>query len=225
MSWSPGTQSTRVVIVRHGEAQSYVDGVIGGHRGCRGLSALGRRQVMALRDRLAATGELGPVAALYSSVLPRAVETAEILAGAFGDRGDGDGGGVVAVSQSCSLCEVHPGDELDGMLVSDFRSAHGSAEPVSPFDRWGPGAESWAEFVVRVGAGLLELARAHAGSTVVVAAHGGVVDASFRVFGDVPIQRRMTHFTSNASLTEWVDVDGEWLLARYNDASHVAGLA
>ena len=64
--------TTRIVLVRHGEAQSHVEGVVGGRQGCSGLSDLGRRQAEALRDRLDRTGELGEVAALYASTLPRA---------------------------------------------------------------------------------------------------------------------------------------------------------
>ncbi|MGH2686993.1 MAG: histidine phosphatase family protein, partial [Actinomycetota bacterium] len=44
--------------MRHGESQAQVDDLIAGHTTCRGLSALGRRQAEALRDRLAATSEL-----------------------------------------------------------------------------------------------------------------------------------------------------------------------
>ena len=43
-----------------------------------------------LRDRLALTGELAGADALYASVLPRAIETAELLAPALvADDADG----------------------------------------------------------------------------------------------------------------------------------------
>ncbi|HTX63990.1 MAG TPA: phosphoglycerate mutase family protein, partial [Acidimicrobiales bacterium] len=64
---------TRVVLVRHGEAVCNVEGVVGGVRGCKGLTDLGRRQVGALAARLASTGELSATGVLYSSVLPRAI--------------------------------------------------------------------------------------------------------------------------------------------------------
>ncbi|HEY3844167.1 MAG TPA: phosphoglycerate mutase family protein, partial [Acidimicrobiales bacterium] len=71
--------ATRVVLVRHGEAVCNVNGVVGGMRGCRGLTELGRAQVLALRERLIRTGELKGAGALYSSTLPRAIETAALL--------------------------------------------------------------------------------------------------------------------------------------------------
>ena len=102
---SPDLVTTRVVLVRHGEAVCNVDGVVGGRRGCTGLTAVGAAQVRALADRLARTTELGPLDALYASRLPRAIETAHILA----SRLLGRAGARLAVSADCSLCELHPG--------------------------------------------------------------------------------------------------------------------
>ena len=90
-----------------------VDSIVGGHEGCRGLSDRGRRQVEALRDRLVATGELR-ADALYASVLPRAIQTAEILAPALGG---------LDVRQDCDLCEHHPG-EGDGLTWAEFEERY-----------------------------------------------------------------------------------------------------
>jgi 2,3-bisphosphoglycerate-dependent phosphoglycerate mutase len=75
---------TRLVLVRHGEADCNVGKRFGGPLGCTGLSPEGRRQVERLRDRVARTGELAGTTALYASTLPRAIETAEILNEAIG---------------------------------------------------------------------------------------------------------------------------------------------
>jgi broad specificity phosphatase PhoE len=77
-------EGTRIVLVRHGESRAQELGILGGHSGCQGLSHLGRRQVTLLRERLAATGELAGASTLYASIMPRAVETAEIIAAAIG---------------------------------------------------------------------------------------------------------------------------------------------
>jgi len=70
---------TRLILVRHGDSHHKEDGVIGGRQGCRGLNDLGLRQVTALAHRLADDLE-APPDAIYSSVLRRALETAEIMA-------------------------------------------------------------------------------------------------------------------------------------------------
>lgn len=216
MSDPEATPTTRLVLVRHGEAQSAVDRIIGGHKACTGLSSRGRRQVEALRDRWAASGEVRDASALYASALPRAIETAEVLAPAVG-------AGDLEVRSDCDLCEVHVGEELDGLGV-DEAGAHWRALDNSLFESIGPGNESWAEFVVRVGRRLLRLAEDHAGETVVVAGHGGVVDASFRALGGLAIQHRLNTDVANAAITEWVGGGATWRLARYNDAAHLIGV-
>lgn len=208
---------TRLVLVRHGEAQSAVDRIVGGHRGCTGLSPHGRRQVEALRDRWATSGEVRKATALYASALSRAIETAEVLTPAVG-------AGDLCVRSDCDLCEVHVGDELDGVAVEDA-AAHWQALAGSCFESAGPGSESWAAFIVRVGRRLVRMADEHPGETVVVACHGGVVDASFRALGGLAIQHRLNEEIDNAGVTEWVHAPTTgWRLFRYNDAAHLNGV-
>jgi probable phosphoglycerate mutase len=209
---------TRLVLVRHGEAQCHVDQVVGGLSGCTGLSDLGRRQAAALRDRLAASGELAGAGVLYASTLPRAVETAEIIAPALGD---------MAVEQDEELCELHPG-EADGITWEEFREKYTwpgtSADIYRPM---APGAETLAALWVRVGAVLHRLAEAHAGQTVVVACHGGIVDGSLRALGELPLVPSFKTRIDNTSITEWERPPGDgrrWTLARFNDAAHLTGL-
>lgn len=216
----PRSPSTRIVLVRHGEAQSHVDQVVGGLKGCTGLSDLGRRQAAALRDRLASTGELAGADVLYASTLPRAVETAEILAPAFGG---------LAVRQDEELCELHPG-EADGISWEDFRGRYGPGSWDTSFYRpMAPGAESWALFSARVGKVLTRLAADHAGRSVVVACHGGVIENSFRALGQLSLAPQFLLRIENTSVTEWerpADTDEDrWTLARFNDAAHIAGLS
>ena len=89
-------EETRIILVRHGESLAQERQIVGGHTGCEGLSNRGRRQVEALGDRLAATGELGRPDALCASILPRAIETAEILAEALD---------VPEVDTRCDFCD------------------------------------------------------------------------------------------------------------------------
>lgn len=218
------TAPARIVLVRHGEAQAALDGVVAGFS-CKGLSDEGRRQAALLRDRLARTGEI-QADALYASVLRRAVETAEIIAPALG---------VADVAEDCDLCEIHAG-EADGLSWEDAIARYGhfdfSLDPGTP---WAPGGESWVEFVERVGARLERFAAEHAGETVVVACHGGVVDASLVYLLGMDRRRfpEVTLYTINTSLTEWqwlpasegtgwaFEQRPRWRLVRYNDASHL----
>ena len=209
---------TDLVLVRHGEAQSYVDGVIGGAAGCTGLSDLGRRQAAALRDRLDRTDELAAATAIYTSTLPRAIETAEIIAPAVGGH---------AVNPTCELCELHVDDRLDGKPFDEFAEWYDWPPTANPYVGWTDGAEPWAEFLVRVGRELDRIVREHAGEMVVVVCHGGVIGAALSVFAELPIRQPFRLLIDNTSMTEWslrpdpVGVD-RWHLARFNDAAHLA---
>jgi probable phosphoglycerate mutase len=215
---------TRIVLVRHGEAQSAVDGVVGGENGCTGLSDLGRRQAAALRDRLARTGELRTADALYASHLARAVETAEIIAPALGDP---------PVRIERELREFDPGTQADGMTWEEYDRRF----PRDPWDAYrgrSPGAESWAAFSLRIGTALRDLAQRHPGETVVVACHGGVVEQSVvSLLGLAHHGELVTFEIANTSITEWLRPDpdelwwrppGRWRLIRLNDAAHLDGI-
>jgi probable phosphoglycerate mutase len=219
---------TRLVLIRHGESRSTVDRVVGGHRGCSGLTDRGIRQAEALRDRLNRTGELAGAAAVLTSILPRAIETAEIIAPALGD---------VAVDQRCELCEIHPG-EGDGLTWEEFTTLYRPEGLASgnPYQAMAPEGESWASFTVRVGEALLRAAADQAGETVVVVCHGGVVEGAFATLGGLPLRRPFDARVQNTSLTEWSfhPAEGDlgnpghrlarWRLDRFNDAAHLAGL-
>src|SRR4051794_27890398 len=109
---------TRLFIVRHGHAMCALNSVIGGVKGCTGLSPEGRAQAEKLRNRLLRTNELADADVLLTSVLPRAIETASIIAPALGKAGE------VEPKQDCDLCELHPGD-ADGMTWDAWEERYG----------------------------------------------------------------------------------------------------
>jgi probable phosphoglycerate mutase len=221
---------TRIVLVRHGESACNIAGVVGGHLGCTGLSSRGRTQAEALRDRLLETGELSGATALYSSVLQRAIETAAIISPAVG-------GGSLEAFQTCSLCELHPG-EGDGITWQEFRERYGEPDwTLNPKIAMAPGGESWPEMVQRVTEAINEIADRHKGELVVIACHGGVVEASMVSLLSLPKPEVPAGFpTAYTSITEWENIDGSespigpkfessrsWRLVRYNDVAHLGG--
>jgi probable phosphoglycerate mutase len=215
---------TRIVMVRHGESVAQERRIVGGHEGCQGLSQRGRAQVEALRDRLAATGELDGDVVLYTSLMPRAFETAAILAPALGDP---------EISQDCDLCEHHPG-EGDGLPWEEFDERYPRGpDGWHPDFRRAPGSETWNEMAARVAGAIDRLVERHAGQTVVVASHGGVIVQSMLHFLAVDLSttgQRAWFSPENASITEWrwgsnpYTYDSlEWELVRFNDHAHLAG--
>jgi probable phosphoglycerate mutase len=199
-----------------------VSGVCGGVVGCRGLTERGREQVDALGRRLAESGELAGVDALYASILPRAIETAARLAPALARPGRPrrPGRSAPVVMTECALCELHPG-EADGLSWDEFSARFGPVDWDSDPDRpIAPGGESWTGFVRRVDAALDVLWTRHPGQLVVVATHAGVIEAS--LLAKLPVAggldgARLRLRTEHASLTTWEVSDGRWLLLGYTD--------
>jgi probable phosphoglycerate mutase len=205
---------TRIVLIRHGQAQAFVDQTVAGH-GCKGLSDLGRSQAALLRERLVRTGELRGATAFYASLMRRAHETAEIITPAIGD-------GSLEIRQDCGLCEQHPGD-ADGVLWSDYDERFGSIATLEGSDRSkiaAPGSESVDMMVKRVGESLDRMANEHADETIVVACHGGVVGCSFEALAGVQLNA-LVRYTENTAITEWLHSDHGWSLVRFNDAAHL----
>jgi probable phosphoglycerate mutase len=217
----PEAGASRIVLVRHGEAQCNLSGVVGGRKGCTGLTDLGRRQVAMLADRLYESGELRQATALYASVLPRAVETAERLRPVVGPGPKALG----PVIERCDLCELHPG-ACDGMawdeVVAQFGVPDWDRDPGVPI---APGGESWAGFVVRASDAVRDIVRAHPGELVVAAVHAGVIEATMIAFLGVSpeVYRRGWVRIFHASMTEWEWVPSEdrWILLRFNDSCGV----
>jgi 2,3-bisphosphoglycerate-dependent phosphoglycerate mutase len=217
---APAHPVTRLVLIRHGEAVCNVSGVCGGRTGCSGLTERGIEQVEALRDRLAVTGELAGTDALYASVLPRAIQTAEILAPAL----PGDDGPGLSVIAECGLCELHPG-EADALTWAQFAQRFGQLDwDQNPDQVIAPGGESWTGFVNRAADMVATLAERHRGQLVVVACHAGVIEASLLALLPVAGGRqgvRLQLRTQHASLTSWEIDDGRWRLLGYNDSAHL----
>lgn len=214
---------TRLVLIRHGEAQVALDGVLGGEQGCRGLSERGRQQAGALRDRLKATGEFGDVHALYTSSLRRAAETAEIIAPALGDP---------PVRIDRDLREFDPGAAVDGMSWEEFNERYPTPEVRDPFRPRSPGAESWAVFGERVERTLARLVAEHVDETVVIACHGGVIEQAFHLCG-IRIIDGLAIEIYNTGITEFLWTEQwpwhqpsppSWRLVRHNDAAHLFGV-
>jgi probable phosphoglycerate mutase len=207
--------ATTVVIVRHGLAQCALDSVVGGMKGCTGLAEEGRRQAERLRDRLVESGELAHADVLLTSTLPRAVETAEIIAPGLGRAGES------GPKQDEELSELFPG-EADGMTWTAYNERYGVDMRADPYAPIAPGGESIATFMLRAGKALTRVVAEHDGETVVIAAHGGIVWGSMHTFLNLPLRTVAFFEAENTSVTEWQIETGAHKLVRYNDAAHLA---
>ena len=122
--------------------------------------------------------------------------------------------------------------EADGLTWAQL-------DEVAPRDSWDadrrpvPGWETWTEMHARVQGALTSLVERHAGETVVVACHGGVVvQAMVHWLGltEVGTDRRAWLSPANTSLTEWRFAPNPYEkgtlpveLVRFNDHAHLTG--
>jgi probable phosphoglycerate mutase len=128
------------------------------------------------------------------------------------------------------LGEHDPGEECDGLTWDDAIAQHQPDwETVwehDPYVAGFPGAETVGEFHHRVAEALYDLLRQHAGRSLVLVCHGGVIDRTLRLLLRLPFTGGFELNTLNTSLTELALIrKGRWRLLRYNDAAHLEGLA
>ncbi|WP_214414779.1 histidine phosphatase family protein [Sphaerisporangium fuscum] len=187
---------TRLILVRHAQAVCNVDETWAGHDTCVGLTQFGRDQCHSIADRLVEMCADHHDVVLFSSVLPRARETAQPIAQRLG----------LTLHSRCDLCERHPGS-LDGMAIAQARDldlAH---------------AERRESFQVRVRRALRKIAAPGIDRTVVAVTHGGVIAASFWTLGGVSARLPFRLDPANGSITVWSDTSEgrQWRLDSYND--------
>jgi probable phosphoglycerate mutase len=206
---------TNLYLIRHGEATTQVSNVLRDE----GLTPLGVKQAERLRDRLAGTGEIA-ADVLIASTLPRARQTAEIIAPAFN----------LPIIWDDEVQELRMG-EAEGMELEEFREKFGGYKIEEyPFRPVATRGENWGQFVLRVAMALDRITREHAGKTIVIVCHGGVIDNSFVYFFGMNSLTlpEVRFYTYNTSITHWrknvVSDEGQkerWRLIRYNDNLHI----
>jgi broad specificity phosphatase PhoE len=212
--------TTRLLLVRHGESEHHVRGVVGGPRGDTGLTENGRAQGRSVATRLARS--IPAPVRLFTSPLPRAVETADLIAAAYD---------MPPPTQHCGLCSYHVPDHHDGIAVADLwaNQLHGG----SAYRPYEEGNEPWMQLLARVGAALGDIAIECTGATAVVVTHNEAIQASLTAFAELPVRKLFDVWFNEASITEWVTDDDpagtgyptwsfpRWRLVRLNDTAHI----
>ncbi len=200
---------TELILARHGLAHCNVAGIVGGPRGCTGLTEEGHRQAARLAERLRVEAEQGqPVSALWSSPRRRAQETAEVAGRALG----------LPVEFDARLSDVDVDPGLDGHRWAEVRARLSLRADEFP---------GWTQYVPRVTAALRDIVDRTDPDRVLVVTHVEAVTASFAMF--LGLAAAPTGFAcaiDHAALTVWRrSVDGPgphwWTLVRHNDARHL----
>ena len=209
-AWTvPTSTPTRLVLVRHGSTAHSSERRFSG-RNDLDLTDEGRAQARALADRAAAWN----ATAIVSSPLPRAVQTAEVIAKSTG----------LPVSTDDDFAEVDFG-AWEGLTFAEARSSHPQeladwlADPeVAP-----PGGESFADVARRVRRGRDTVMRTNPDRTVVVVSHVTPIKTLLRTALDAPpISMFRIHLdTASVSIVDYF-ADGNCSVRLVNDTGHLA---
>jgi len=205
---APEQQATRILAIRHGETAWNVDGRIQGQLDVP-LNEMGRWQV----HRLALAVADEDIAAVYSSDLLRALETAQAVS-----RGCGE-----PIVTDVGLRERGFG-EFEGLTWAEINERWpGMAE------RWrkrdptfgAPGGETLNEFFARSIATATRLAGLHPGRTIALVSHGGVMDCLYRAATHVALDAPRSWQLGNAAINRLLYTPQGFTLVGWSDTHHL----
>jgi 2,3-bisphosphoglycerate-dependent phosphoglycerate mutase len=203
-------RQTRFIVVRHGETRWNVEARIQGQQDSP-LTEEGIAQAEALAQRLA--GE--KFDRIIASDLGRALDTAKAIARACGRE----------ITLDDRFRERHFGageglryDEVDRRYPGAFNRVR-ETDP----DYVIPGGESRRQFHARVVAGFEALAQAHAGETVVVVTHGGVLATLYRHIHAIPLDKAHAIPITNASYNALAFDGARWTVDTWSCTLHLPG--
>lgn len=199
---------TRIILIRHGETDWNTQTRIQGHIDIA-LNRRGRWQAQRLGASLADEG----LAAVYSSDLQRARETAQAVADASG----------LSVQVSPTLRERAFGS-FEGHTFAEIE-----AQWPEQAMRWRrrdpsfgpPGGETLQAFFERSLQAVHDLAAAHHGQAVAMVAHGGVLDCLYRAATGQSLGAARTWAMANAGINRLLRAGDVLTLVGWADVSHL----
>jgi broad specificity phosphatase PhoE len=186
---------TRFCLIRHGQTDWNLEGRYQGQSDVP-LNQAGRAQA----DILARQLQGQSFAAIYSSNLKRAQETAEIIAASV----------HLPVTVEPRLTEINQG-EWEGQLVDIIEARYAELwqqRSVDPACVRPPGGETVGEVAQRVYAALDDIARIYPNATLLIVSHGLALATVLCKVNGIPVGRAYSVIPDNTELI-WVNWDGE----------------
>jgi probable phosphoglycerate mutase len=209
-------QATRILAIRHGETLWNVDTRIQGHLNID-LNETGRWQAERVGHALAEE----PIHAIYSSDLRRAFETARAIANAPARLTAGTPT-PTQVTPHVQLRERHFG-HLQGKTWAEIETEHPEECKLwrGRDPHWAPsGGESLTVLRERISTCVNELASHHLGEQIVLVAHGGVMDALYRLATNQSVEAPRSWHLGNAAINRLLWTPQGLSLVGWGDVSH-----
>lgn len=205
------SDSTKVILIRHGETEWNLSGRWQGHADSA-LSARGVLQGEALGARM----QSEEIDFLYTSDLERARHTSRLV----GQPSDLNASPLVSWRErDLGVLEGMTTDEMMVECAEEFHSFR-NAGP----DYKVPEGESFTEFCNRCSKALENLVNLHPSKRIGVVTHGGVLGAIFRYILNIPLDARRNFVLLNCSVNRIEKNQDGWNLVSWGDVSHLKGL-
>ena len=208
--WQRPPGAAEILMVRHGASQAFVPGEpfpMLGTQGNPPLAPNGHTQAAMAARRLVTE----PIGALYVTSLQRTQQTFDPLAQQLG----------MTPTVEPDLREVALG-EWDGGRIRQYAAEnHPLYVKLHTERRWDviPGAETNEQLTRRCMTALDRIADTHPDQLVAACVHGGVIGAVLaHIVGASPFS---FGGADNCSISQIVRCDGEWMMRRFNDCSHL----
>jgi len=199
-----------LLLIRHGQTDWNIARRFQGHSNVP-LNEFGRKQAAALADRLSAQ----QVDALYSSDLERAIETAKMIVHLSGCKPD--------LHSDLRLREINFGD-WEGLSYNEIKEKYPEALLVRENDVYKnapPNGETLEQLTMRVQSMLDELYLKHKDQTVIIVAHGGVLQILLCCALKLNPTMYWQFHLSTASISEIALYPDGAILNMMNDTSHL----
>ena len=200
---------TRIIAVRHGQTSWNLASRIQGQQDIE-LNDTGRWQASRVGEAL--KGE--QISAVYSSDLGRAHQTAEPIAAAAG----------ISVVPNEGLRERSFGI-FEGKTFDEIRQTwpDHAQNWRKRLPEWAPpdGGESLLQLRARVTDTVNEIAARHPGEQIVVVAHGGVLDALYRVATGQEVNSPRTWELPNGAINRLLWTPEGFTLVGWSDTQHL----
>jgi probable phosphoglycerate mutase len=203
-------EATRILAIRHGETAWNVETRIQGQLDIP-LNATGQWQAQRVAQALAAHDS---IAAIYSSDLLRALETARAIS-----------------ASTCAPLQTHTGLRERGFGIFEGKTFVEIEKEWPDESRrwrqrephWAPpaGGESLTQLRERIVGTLHELATQHAGEQIVLVAHGGVLDQLYRAATGQDLQAPRSWDLNNAAINRLLWTPQGLSLVGWADTLHL----
>lgn len=207
-------------LIRHGQSLINLAEWESGNTD-EGLTELGKKQAAALAGWL--PNCLPEVDVLLTSTMRRALETAELLAAAYGQQLQFDDR-LREIGNNRWDHSAWPNDDLP----RDYADYWASERPFSPVTPFIENGETFIHFRTRVGLVIEGLVEKNRDDCVIAVCHGGVIEAAFDHIFNVGPWRRCEIWNHNTGITyfEYVAHPNRetWRLHYNNRFSHLESI-